>query len=146
MEVRICCTFCFIIAKMRLTKTVRKYSVAILLLCCLHHVQEVSAFLTSKVQLSPGTFLTGISKIGYDQFLGVPFARPPVGNLRFRVITNIRELNLISLLIIFPLFYRIQYQPTGGWAIKWRSCQSSTAGNSTLNSLCPSAVPRTVST
>lgn len=72
---------------MRLTK-VTKFGVAFIL-CCLHLVQEVSAFLTSKVQLSPGTYMTGISKIGYDQFLGVPFARPPVGNLRFRVIMDI---------------------------------------------------------
>lgn len=53
---------------------------------------QVSAFLTNQVELSPGTFITGVQLKDYDAFYGVPFARPPVGNLRFRVIKQLTHL------------------------------------------------------
>lgn len=58
----------------------------LVLLCYLQFCVQVSGFLTTQVKLAPGTFITGLVQNGYDTFFGVPFARPPVGNLRFRVL------------------------------------------------------------
>lgn len=43
-----------------------------------------TGFLTSQIELAPGTTITGLKKDGFDLFQGVPYAQPPVGNLRFR--------------------------------------------------------------
>lgn len=44
-----------------------------------------SAFLTQPVAIAAGTTVVGLKKSNHDLFLGIPYAQPPLGNLRFRV-------------------------------------------------------------
>lgn len=59
----------------------RAIFVLVLLICC----EQVLSFVTTEVKLAPGTSIVGVKKSNYDAFLGIAFARPPLGNLRFRV-------------------------------------------------------------
>lgn len=56
---------------------------------------------TAEIQLAPNSFITGERKIGYEQFLGIPYAQPPLGFLRFRV-SKSTLIPLISTFIYSP--------------------------------------------
>lgn len=66
-------------------KRIRRSLSFLLLLFIAASAQDPTVVLTDPVELAPGTFITGENKGAYDQFLGVPFAEPPLGSLRFRV-------------------------------------------------------------
>lgn len=62
------------------------FVLVVLIGCC----EQVLSFVTTEVKLAPGTSIVGVKKSNYDAFLGIAFARPPLGSLRFRVINGER--------------------------------------------------------
>lgn len=40
---------------------------------------------TDDIKLGPNCSINGEKRKSYEQFLGIPFAQPPIGDLRFRV-------------------------------------------------------------
>lgn len=93
----------------------------ILLCCVVNHISRSASQnppptmkLTEPVELSPGTFVTGESRAPlYERFMGIPYAKPPLGQLRFRV-RNSPKTGIASAHNLHSrTFYKLLPPPTG---------------------------------